>query len=58
MCTKSEVNKTHTNRYSYHSPPQGIGIVSKLYGAAAVDCIFLCQVDKVRGEDEAQKANV
>lgn len=49
---------THTQAVSYHSPPQGISIVFKLGGAAAVACIFLCQVDKVRGEDQAQKANV
>lgn len=54
------VNKTYfwTHTDSYHSPPQGISVVPKLGGAVAVDCIFLCQVDKVRGEDQAQKANV
>ncbi len=58
----TDIHRTHTHTQthtdSYHSPPQGIGIVSKLGGAAAVDCVFLCQVDKVRGEDQAQKANV
>lgn len=53
-----EVRLTLTLTLTYHPPPQSIGVVSKLDGAAAVDRIFLCQVDKVRGEDQAQEADV
>lgn len=51
------IRQTSTHSYAYHSPPQGICIVSELRGAPA-DGIRLCQVHKVRGEDQAQKADV
>lgn len=51
------IRQTSAHSYAYHSPPQGICIVSELSGAPA-DGIRLCQVHKVRGEDQAQKADV
>lgn len=51
------IRQTSAHSYAYHSPPQGICIVSELRGAPA-DGIRLCQVHKVRGEDQAQKADV
>lgn len=51
------VSQTSTHSYAYHSPPQGICIVLELGGAPG-DGICLCQVDKVGGEDQAQKADV
>lgn len=56
--THNTCTHKHTHKYSYHSPPQSISVVSKLGRAAAVDRIFLRQVNKVRGEDEAQEADV
>lgn len=51
------VKQAQTHSYSYHSPPQGICIVLELGGAPA-DGVRLCQVHKVRGEDQAEKADV
>lgn len=46
--------RTHKHTDSYHSPPQGISVVLK----GAVRLLFLHQEDKVRGEDQAQEADV
>lgn len=51
------ISRISTHSYSYHSPPQGICIVLELGGAPA-DSVCLCQVHKVRGEDQAQEADV
>ena len=43
---------------TYHSPPQGVRVAAELDLARLVDGILLGQVHKVRGEDEAQEADV
>lgn len=51
------MNPTSTHSGSYHSPPQGVRVVPEVGGAPA-DGVRLCQVHKVRGEDQAEKADV
>lgn len=50
--------REHTGTLTHHAPPQGVGIVPELRRAAAGDGVLLGQVDKVRGEDQTQEADV
>lgn len=54
--TFNKRKKKKKNTRSYHSPPQSICIVPEMVTVARP--ILFCQIDKVRGEDQTQEADV
>jgi len=43
---------------THHSPPEGVSIAAKLSATIVSNVILLCEVDKVRREDKAEKSDV
>ena len=53
-----KVSVLDTEKWSYHAPPQGVGIAGEARLPLLVHRVLLGQVHKVGGEDEPQEADV